>query len=233
MRRFQLVTERAEEFKAARILDIGCAQGNYAITLAERGFRVVACDLRRSYLDYARMKDDSGIVSFVVANAYDLPFKTASFDLVIAGEILEHLAYPEKLINECRRILAKDGALIGSTPNGENVFSRLPLFADIPDRASLVSGECQPDSEGHLFLFSREELHELMTKLGFSGIRIEFHSCSLLNIHFDALICHLPLRTTTIVDWLASRVPFANRLLSEGMVIVSRRRPIDQTRKEG
>jgi hypothetical protein len=142
---------------------------------------------------------------------------------VLAGEILEHLAYPEKLLSECRRILASNGTLLATTPNGENMFSRLPLFADVADRSSLIDSECKPDSEGHLFLFSRKDLSDLITKAGFGSPEFEFYGCSLLSNRLDALITRLPPGVVTVADWMAGRVPFARRIICEGITLTSKK----------
>jgi len=47
----------------------------------------------------------------------ELPFEDASFDLVVAFEVIEHLENWRGFLEESRRVLAASGQLIVSTPN--------------------------------------------------------------------------------------------------------------------
>src|SRR5690242_12409204 len=80
------------------VLDVGCAQGNFALALAERGYRVVAMDLRPSFLTYLKMKYERGALTCTAASIEHFPFRPAQFDVVLLGEILEHVAEPEDLL---------------------------------------------------------------------------------------------------------------------------------------
>jgi SAM-dependent methyltransferase len=56
---------------------------------------------------------------------YNLPFRDASFDLVLMLEVIEHLADIPHALHEIARVLKPDGAAILSTPNRLNLSSRL------------------------------------------------------------------------------------------------------------
>jgi len=60
-------------------------------------------------------------MTYLKANAYDLPFQEASFDVVCAMDILEHVENPNQLIQEAGRVLKKDGLFFFHT------FNRNPL----------------------------------------------------------------------------------------------------------
>ncbi len=55
----------------------------------------------------------------------DLPFRSATFDLVMMLEVVEHLADIPHILREIARVMKPDGVAILSTPNRLNVTSRL------------------------------------------------------------------------------------------------------------
>jgi SAM-dependent methyltransferase len=59
---------------------------------------------------------DTPGVTDIVADATELPFGDNKFDCVLAFEVMEHVEFPEKLISEAHRVLAKDGDLLLSVP---------------------------------------------------------------------------------------------------------------------
>ena len=59
----------------------------------------------------------SSELRFSLADAMNLPLKSAALEFVFASEILEHLVDPEKGLDEWRRVLKKNGNIIITTPN--------------------------------------------------------------------------------------------------------------------
>jgi SAM-dependent methyltransferase len=54
---------------------------------------------------------------FVGADALHLPFQDKTFDVVVAGELLEHLSNAGSFLDEAWRILSPSGILVGTVPN--------------------------------------------------------------------------------------------------------------------
>lgn len=77
--------------------------------------------------------------SIVRASAEQMPFKNECFDSIIAGELIEHLHKPEKFIQECSRVLEKNGLLALSTPNKKSWVNRLFHSYKAPLHYSLFS----------------------------------------------------------------------------------------------
>lgn len=107
-----------------RALDMGCGGGRHAFALYRRGLDVTALDM-----DEVELKDVSamfaamqqagevpatGRARAVRGTAYDLPFGDATFDRVIAAEVLEHLPEDQRAMRELFRVL-KPGGLIAVT----------------------------------------------------------------------------------------------------------------------
>ena len=94
------------------LLDIGCGPGTITGDLARRVApgRVVGLDASAEVIEQARRLGASG-VEFAVGDAYDLDAADASFDVVHAHQVLQHLTEPVAAIIEARRVL-RDGGIL-------------------------------------------------------------------------------------------------------------------------
>lgn len=105
-------------------LDIGTSQGIAAILLAREGFKVVGVDIQPDRIEYAiadlEKESDAtrGRATFQVAEGSDLPFDDDSFDTVLLGEVIEHLAVPQRVLAEAQRVLKPGGRIVITTPFG-------------------------------------------------------------------------------------------------------------------
>lgn len=88
--------------EARRVLLLGCGDSGERPYLNERGFEVVAFDIKRT----------SG--TDFVADAHLLPLQDASFDVVISMQVLEHLHSPWIAVGEIARVLRPGGWFVGS-----------------------------------------------------------------------------------------------------------------------
>jgi 2-polyprenyl-6-hydroxyphenyl methylase/3-demethylubiquinone-9 3-methyltransferase len=95
----------------ARLLDVACGGGLLAPQLAGLGYRHLGVDLTASAVDLAR---DHGVVA-VRGDVTQLPFRDASFDVVVAGEILEHVTDMAAVVAEACRVLREGGTLVIDT----------------------------------------------------------------------------------------------------------------------
>ena len=114
-----------------------------------------------------------------------LPFSDASFDLVICTEVLEHLLWPQQLLNECLRVLSDGCKLLISVPNIASLSYRIAwLTGHIPSCAA--SGNLPPElgstaylrddgelSGGHVIDFNLTRLVKLLKLAGFDIVKIK------------------------------------------------------------
>jgi SAM-dependent methyltransferase len=91
-----------------------------------------------------------------------LPFEDESFDAVVAGELLEHLQFPDALVAEAGRVLRREGVFVGSVPNAFRIQSRLRF----------LRGKPPEDDPTHLRMFSPHEVRALLS--GFDDVRLDF-----------------------------------------------------------
>lgn len=97
----------------AIILDIGCGIGTVVQALAVRGFDAHGIDPCAPAIEQARR----GEGAFYVGDALTLPFDTASFDVVGAFTVLEHVEQPEVVLREMIRVLRPGGRIVVACPN--------------------------------------------------------------------------------------------------------------------
>jgi ubiquinone/menaquinone biosynthesis C-methylase UbiE len=100
--------------RALDALDVGCGTGFLALELVARGHRVTGVDFAPAMIAEARRKAAArGVaVTFQEADAEQLPFAPARFDLVISRHVLWTLPHPETAIGEWIRILRAGGRLV-------------------------------------------------------------------------------------------------------------------------
>lgn len=160
---FVFVPERIPLFQAAigtgkRVLDLGCRSGALTRHFLE-GNAVVGLDVDRSAL----AKAEALGIEPVQANVEDpLPFEDGSFDAVVAGELLEHLQFPDALVAEIRRVLRPGGVIVGSVPNAYRLQGRLRfLFGRSPE-----------DDPTHLHMYSPNAVRALLG--GFEDVRLAY-----------------------------------------------------------
>lgn len=107
--RLRCIDKLAYSFRGDEsLLDVGCGDGGVARLLRDRVAEVVAVDIEPS----PAWRDDAPGLRFQVANAEDLPFADASFDLVHSKDSLHHMERPEKALAEYRRVLRDAGAAL-------------------------------------------------------------------------------------------------------------------------
>lgn len=109
------------------VLDVGCSQGITAILLAREGLRVTGIDLEEKSIQYARQELAKESVSVRAKAQFKLMDITdwkgkGSFDSIILGEILEHFARPETLLEHAHRLLVDNGTLVVTVPYGYHPF---------------------------------------------------------------------------------------------------------------
>ena len=161
---FVFVPERVPLIVAAvggpsrRVLDLGCRSGAVTQHFLD-GNHVIGMDVDAAALQRAA---DRGVHTIHGNVEEPLPFDDGSFDVVVAGEMLEHVRVPEELVAEVRRILRPGGTFTGSVPNAFRFQSRLLFLAGRPPE----------DDPTHLHMYSPAALAALF--VGFTRPELSF-----------------------------------------------------------
>ena len=154
-------------------LDAGCGTGFLSLELAARGHRVTGVDFAPAMLERAgRKAAERGLgVRFEQADAEQLSFAPASFDVVISRHVLWTLPHPEAAIEEWIRVLRPGGRLVvvdGAVLDGSD---RAPAHPGSQENAR-ASPEYQAVGERLPFLGGRprEEIETLLRAHGLAEV---------------------------------------------------------------
>jgi 2-polyprenyl-3-methyl-5-hydroxy-6-metoxy-1,4-benzoquinol methylase len=131
-----------------RVLDLGCRDGSLTRAYAS-GNEIVGVDADREALAAA---EKLGIETRWADLDEPLAFDEASFDVVVAGELLEHLRDPSRLVGDVRRVLRPGGTFVASVPNAYRLKNRLRFLL----------GREPEDDPTHLQMFSPSDVHNLL-----------------------------------------------------------------------
>ncbi len=95
----------------AVLVDLGCGGGLLAPLVRGRGYRHVGVDMVQGSLRVAA----AHALTPVRGDAHAVPLRTGCADVVVAGELLEHVPAPDRIIAEAARLLRPGGLLVGDT----------------------------------------------------------------------------------------------------------------------
>ena len=95
------------------VADIGCGTGRHALRLAAAGATVQALDFSEAMLQCARAKAGTASIVFHVHDlAQPLPFPDETFDRVVCGLVLDHIADLGGLFREMHRVCRQSGFVV-------------------------------------------------------------------------------------------------------------------------
>lgn len=163
--------ERGELFASLvgrdrRVLDLGCRAGALTRFYVE-GNDVVGVDVDSAALTQAA---ELGIETVHADVEEPFPFPDASFDVVLAGELLEHLRSPERVVAEARRVLRPGGTFVGSVPN----------FFRLRNRLAFLLGRPLDHDPTHLRIFAPRDVATLMA--GWDDLELHYVASRFLKL---------------------------------------------------
>ncbi len=177
------------------VLDIGCMDGAIAARLRDLGNRVYGIDASKPAVATAR---ERGIDAQIGNLEETLPFADEMFDLVFAGEIIEHVYAIDALLTEIRRTLKPGGILVVTTPNLAAFGRRILLLLN---RNPHIEISFKGDAAGHIRYFVKSTLCRLLEDHRF---RITAFTSDVVNFNHSG---------TRASGWLASVFPTYGRSL--------------------
>jgi len=145
------------------VLDVGCNAGRFGRLLnEEKGCTVFGVDISSEAVRQARQVLHAAEVMDVEKEP--MPFGDRKFEVIVFGDVLEHLLDAQRVLMSFKQYLARDGVMVVSIPNVANLSIRLRLL--------LGRWDYQPSGildEGHLRFYTRKTMRALFSA---SGLRI-------------------------------------------------------------
>lgn len=150
---------------------MGCGGGRHAFELYRRGARVTAFDMDAEELKnvqsmFGAMElegeaPEGSAAETVVGDALSLPFEDATFDKIIAAEVMEHIPDDMRAMRELFRVLKPGGQVAVTVPSW------------LPERICwLLSEDYHTAPGGHVRIYTRAELEAKLKSIGF---RVDGH----------------------------------------------------------
>lgn len=150
----------------AQILDIGCGTVPHSIFFADRPVTITLADLLPEAVSEsaARVRAaGDATVHELVTDADPLPMADASVDRIIATEVLEHVASPQRFVSELVRVGRPGARYLISVPDWRSEELQMPFAA--PEHFQ------EPN---HIRVFQQGELEQLLTESGLTVTHVQY-----------------------------------------------------------
>ena len=172
--RFKWVVEEIGKQRPKNMIDLGCADGYLALTLAKRGVVTEGINLYEPSIEIAteRARKHKLPASFNVLDLFEMAEKPYIYDAVVLFEVLEHLPDPKKAIDCCMRLVAPGGSFYLSTPSPMHVG--VEQHKNEPGHKKWYEDQTP---SGHLKLYTEQELRELLKDYKIKQFRLDDDKC--------------------------------------------------------
>jgi glycosyltransferase involved in cell wall biosynthesis/cellulose synthase/poly-beta-1,6-N-acetylglucosamine synthase-like glycosyltransferase/2-polyprenyl-3-methyl-5-hydroxy-6-metoxy-1,4-benzoquinol methylase len=144
------------------VLEIGTSTGFISQILKERGNRVTGIEIDQEAAAIAQQFCDRMIIADIEQLDLEEIFKNASFNVIICGDVLEHLKKPETILKKLQKFLKPEGYIVVSLPN----FFHGDVFLH------LLKGDFHYTSLGlldetHIRFFGLKNIFNIFTECGY------------------------------------------------------------------
>ena len=160
-----------QDWRGQRVLDISTGKGRFAVNLAALAAEVTALDIAPQMLALAQhAADEHGVgVQFLQADAEQLPFPDAAFDVALCMEAIMHVPHPQRLLNEMARVTRPGGKVILSMTNRW----RLNALGEAPGALYRRLGLAQqPTTPRYMWHYSAPEFKRFFERAGLTIERL-------------------------------------------------------------
>ena len=157
------------------VLDVGCGSGDFVAELGSFGWsNPKGSDIAKSRIQFARQQFPE--YNFFDQDIAELMYILPAQDLIIVDNVIEHVPNPVDLVQNLKKMVGRNGAVVIITPNLNSGNFKLLGKRWTP--------ELCPHT--HIFLFTEKSLSNLVEKAGFT---LKYHGNFLIDIDFKKVYC--------------------------------------------
>lgn len=174
-----------------RVLDVGCYDGTITSQIMKNGNTVIGVDNSLPAIRLARKK---GVTAHLLdLEKSEVPKAWGKFDVVVAGEIIEHLIDTDSFVDHMKHALKPGGYVVITTPNLAGIGSRISLL--MGKTPWMIENEVSVHNSGHIRYFTPETLSALLRRHKFTIDKLSTDT-----VGFGAHLS-FPLLDTIIPSW--------------------------------
>ncbi len=192
--------QASEIGQGARVLDVGCGDGNGIAFLNGLGLRASGVEIDPLAVKAARARG----LDVIQGDIGSAGIADASFDVVTSSHVLEHVHDPRAFLAECRRVLKPGGVIVTMTPNARS---------ELLDRHGRNWRGLEPPR--HLLLFNSDNLAKLASDVGFRDVRVKrtAHLASFMHIASTSIAAD----GRPLGFWVVLRLWFESKVIESRM----------------
>ncbi len=163
--RIELLDLIPNKLKNGNLLEIGAGRGNTLVYAKENSYAKYIYGVELCKIDNSFQKSKK-IDHFLIADIEEteLPYSENFFDVIICGDVLEHLVDPYTVLETIKRYLKDDGVLIVSLPN----IREISVMKDIFFRGDFKYADSGILDKTHLRFFCKKNIVDLFTSKGYA-----------------------------------------------------------------
>lgn len=230
-----------------RVLDIASGEGYGSNVLADVAAAVIGIDVSADAINHAKRRYSKNNLIFQTGDAASIPLPTASIDVVVSFETIEHHDRHQEMLAEVKRVLIPGGLFIISSPNKLN-YTVIPEYFNPYHVKELFREEFEALLKSYFSnvqLFGQRVVYgslivpEEMSQTAFSGYlkndEVLQDTGYLLNPVYDIAFASdlpLPKADLSFYEQMQGKQDGATYLTHELMKHYNRVLALDQTRKE-
>lgn len=193
--RLKTIVELLKKFhgKKIKVLDLGCYNGEIGALIKDS----LGADCIVYGIDAAENAVPEAEKRGLIAKRGNLDeqfdFSDSFFDIVFAGEIIEHIYDTDYFVSEIKRVLKPGGTLLVTTPNFLSLGRRLSYFFGIG--VFMEASLCYPDNPpaaGHIRFFTKKLLVDYLKRSEFTLIRYTSDTINFPGFSVDSLAKTFP-----------------------------------------